>query len=277
MALGVRRLTSSRHPYLQVPAPIQLAHRGFSLEGLENTLPAFEAAVDLGLTHVETDVHATRDGVVVAFHDAGLDRVTDATGQIADRTWREVAEARVVGINGASAGVPKLEDLLGSWPNLRVNIDVKAWPAVGPLVDVLRRTDALHRVCVASFDDRRSAAVARALGPAVATSPGRLGVTRWRLGSLLPRCVPDAVAGLAARVPQASAVALQVPMAAGPLRVVTGRSVRAAHAQGLQVHVWTINDAPTMHRLLDLSVDGLITDRADILADVVRERRSGTT
>ena len=245
-----------------------MAHRGFSLHGLENTMPAFAAAVELGLTHVETDVHATRDGVVVAFHDASLDRVSDASGRITELPWGRVRAARVVGNQGQSAAIPRLDDLLEAWPDLRVNIDVKDWTAVQPLVEVLRRTSALDRVCVASFDDRRTAAVRRALGPGLATSPGRRGVTRWRLGSLLP----GPLGRVAGRVDTYAAVALQVPVAAGPLAVVTRHSIDVAHRQGLQVHVWTVDDIPQMHRLLDLGVDGLITDRADRLAEVVHAR-----
>ncbi|MEO7745621.1 MAG: glycerophosphodiester phosphodiesterase [Actinomycetota bacterium] len=258
------------HPYLQVEGPVVMAHRGFSLDGLENTMPAFGAAVGLGVTHVETDVHATADGALVAFHDASLDRVTDATGLIADLDWATVSRAQVIGAR-SSAGVPLLADVLASWPDLRVNIDVKDWPAIGPLVDVVRRASALHRVCVTSFDDRRTAAVRRALGPGLATSPGRRGVSRWRLGSLLPGRAGE----VAARLPGRSAVALQVPMSAGPLTVVTPRSIDLAHRQGLAVHVWTVNDAPTMRRLLDLGVDGLITDRADLAVEVTRAALRG--
>lgn len=255
------------HPYLDVPYPLGMAHRGFSTDGLENTMVAFEAAVALGMTHVETDVHATRDGVLVAFHDLELDRVTDGHGGIADATWEEVRRVRV----GGREPVPLLEDLLGAWPHLRVNIDVKDWPAVTPLVDVLRRTSSVDRVCVASFDDRRSAAVRRLIGPGLATSPGRRGVARWRAASLAP---PPLARGRL-RWPQGT-VALQVPAAAGPLPVVTAGSVRAAHRRGLQVHVWTVNDEHEMDRLLDLGVDGLISDRADTLARVLSRRRSQT-
>lgn len=254
------------HPYLDVPHPIGMAHRGFSVEGLENTMAAFEAAVALGMTHVETDVHATRDGALVAFHDLDLGRVTDGTGGIADASWAELRDVRVAG----REPIPLLEDLLGTWPQLRVNIDVKDWPAVTPLVDVLRRTGAVERVCVASFDDRRSAAVRRALGPRLATSPGRRGVARWRLRALLPG---ELAAVIDPRWPTGT-VALQVPAVAGPLQVVTRRSVAAAHRQGLQVHVWTVNDESEMHRLLDLGVDGLISDRADTLARVLSQRSS---
>lgn len=245
-----------------------MAHRGFSADGLENTMVAFEAAVALGVTHVETDVHATRDGVLVAFHDLDLARVTDGQGGIADLTWADLRRFRI----GGREPIPLLEDLLGAWPHLRVNIDVKDWPAVTPLVDVLRRTGAIRRVCVASFDDRRSAAVRRALGGRLATSPGRRGVTRWRAAALAPRAIGQRVAP---SWPPGT-VALQVPAAAGPVQVVTRRSVRAAHQAGLQVHVWTVNDEDEMDRLLDLGVDGLISDRADTMLRVLTRRRGQT-
>jgi glycerophosphoryl diester phosphodiesterase len=258
---------SARHPFLDVAGPVAMAHRGFSLDGLENTMTAFAAAVDLGLTHVETDVHATRDGVVVAFHDSVLDRVSDGRGAIADLTWADLRSVRV----GGAEVVPRLADLLSTWPRLRVNIDVKDWPAVTPVADVLAGVGALDRVCVASFDDRRSAAVQRLLGPRLATSLGRRAVLRWWLAATsrarwAQRLVP---------VP-AGAVAVQVPAGAGPLRVVTPGSVDLAHRLGLQVHVWTVNDAAEMHRLLDLGVDGLISDRSDTLRQVLTERAAHT-
>jgi glycerophosphoryl diester phosphodiesterase len=257
-----------RHPYLDVEGPIAMAHRGFSLDGLENTMTAFAGAVALGVTHVETDVHATRDGVLVAFHDRRIDRVTDGHGRIADLSWPQLRSVRVRG----AERIPRLDELLGSWPGLRVNIDVKDWSAVQPTVEALTRARALHRVCVTSFDDRRTAAVRARLGPGVATSPGRIGVVRWRVAALRPRGVRPASNGRRSWSPDASEIALQVPAGLGPLPVVTHRSVGLAHARGLQVHVWTIDDPAQMHRLLDLGVDGLITNRSDTLVGVLRAR-----
>jgi glycerophosphoryl diester phosphodiesterase len=258
------------HPFLDVDGPLGMAHRGFSRDGLENTMAAFEAAVALGTTHVETDVHATRDGRLVAFHDPLLDRVSDGRGAISSLTWAEVRRVRV----GDREPVPLLEDVLDAWPDLRVNVDVKDWPAVAPMADLLRRPGVLDRLCVASFDDRRTAAVRRLLGPdlerRLATSPGRRGVTRWRLGS----AVPGPAGVRSARPGTVGHVAVQVPVGAGPLRVVTRRSIDVAHRLGLQVHVWTVDDPRRMHRLLDLGVDGLISDRADVLQRVLRERRA---
>jgi glycerophosphoryl diester phosphodiesterase len=148
-----------------------------------------------------------------------------------------------------------------------VNIDVKAAPAIEPLVAAVRRTNALDRVCVASFSERRRSAVRRRLGPRVATSVGPLRVAAWRLGGAVP-VAGSPIARLALR----GAAAVQVPPGRGRLDVVTEASVRWAHAAGAQVHVWTVNDAAEMHRLLDLGVDGLITDRADLVPAVLRER-----
>jgi glycerophosphoryl diester phosphodiesterase len=278
LALGVQRLTaiigvamspsqplpqSPRFAFLDHQGPIVMAHRGFSLDGLENSLAAFSAAIDLGLDYLETDVHATRDGVLLAFHDDRLDRVTDARGAIAELPWSTVRQARI----GGREPIPLLEDVLGTWPDVRVNIDVKAAPAIDPLVLAITRTAALDRICVASFSERRRAAVRRALGPTLATSVGPARVATWRLGAPLPVAGPT-LARLALR----GAAAVQVPARAGRLEVVTRGSIQAAHAAGAQVHVWTVNDPVEMHRLFDLGVDGLITDRADLVRAVLSAR-----
>ena len=247
--------------YFDLGAPIALAHRGFSLAGLENSMVAFEAAVDLGFGYVETDVHATSDGVVVAFHDASLDRVTDASGAVGRLTWAQVRRARI----GGREPVPTLAELLHTWPDLRVNIDVKSSAAVGPTVEVIEREGAHDRVCLTSFSDARRLATLRGLSRPVATSGGTTVVRRFVLGTLLG-------ASDAARRALTGVDGLQVPERAGPVPVVTRRTIDAAHAAGTQVHVWTVNDPAEMHRLLDLGVDGIVSDRADLLRDVLRAR-----
>src|SRR5690606_4970656 len=126
---------------------IALAHRGFSLDGLENSMAAFEAAVRLGFRYVETDAHGTKDGVAVALHDASLDRTTDGRGFVAELPWSEVRTARIGGVEP----VPTLEELLGTFPELRVNIDVKGVSGIEPVAQAIERTQAHDRVCVASF------------------------------------------------------------------------------------------------------------------------------
>lgn len=224
-------------------------------------MAAFAAAVDLGYRYVETDVHATSDEVVVAFHDDSLDRVTDSRGPLAELPWSRVSKARIGGVEA----VPTLEELLGTWPELRVNIDVKSPGAIGPVARVIERTRAHHRVCVASFSDARRREVVRRLSAPVATSGGTRSIAGFRI----------ATAGHLSALGRAALSevdCLQVPVRYGRVTVVTGATVKAAHAAGRQVHVWTVNDAAQMTELLDLGVDGIVTDRADVLREVLLAR-----
>ena len=245
------------HPFLDAP-PLAFAHRGGAAEGDENTVEAFGRAVAMGYRYVETDVHATADGVPVVFHDPDLMRLTGSPGSVAGLRWADLAALRV----GGAGAVPRLDDVLGAWPDIRFNIDVKAGPAAVPTVEVVRRTGVADRVLLASFSDRRLAEVRRLAGPGVVTSLGARSVARLRLAS---------VTGLPVRLPR-SVVAAQVPPRAGPITVVDGRFLAYAHRRGLQVHVWTIDDPAEMHRLLDLGVDGIMTDRIEVLRDVYAAR-----
>ncbi|MCX3058731.1 glycerophosphodiester phosphodiesterase [Streptomyces beihaiensis] len=249
----------ARHPYLDHPGPLALAHRGGAADGLENTAAAFRRAVDLGYRYIETDVHATADGRIVAFHDATLDRVTDSRGRIADLPWSAVRHARVAG----SEPVPLFEDLLETFPDVRWNVDVKAEPALLPLVELIRRTRAWDRVCVGSFCEARVARAQAVAGPRLATSYGTKGVVGLRLRSY----------GVPAPL-RRSALCAQVPVAQSGVRVVDRRFVRAAHARGLQVHVWTVNEADEMRHLLDLGVDGIVSDQIETLRGVLADRGS---
>ncbi|MGW4288927.1 glycerophosphodiester phosphodiesterase [Streptomyces sp. NPDC004673] len=246
-----------RHPYLDHPGPIAFAHRGGAAEGTENTVAQFRRAVELGYRYIETDVHLTADGTLVAFHDDSLDRVTDGTGRVADLPWAEVRQARV----GGKEPVPLFAELLETFPEVRWNVDVKAEAALLPLLELVGRADAWDRVCLGSFSEARVRRAQRLAGPRLATSFGTLGVLGLRLRSW----------GLPAPV-RGSAVAAQVPEAQSGVPVADRRFVRAAHALGLQVHVWTVNEPERMHRLLDLGVDGIMTDHIDTLREVMEDR-----
>ncbi|GMA35730.1 glycerophosphodiester phosphodiesterase [Demequina litorisediminis] len=140
------------HPYFDNGGrPAALAHRGFSLDGLENSMKAFQAAVDLGFGYLETDAHGTADGVAVALHDETLDRTTDATGRVDERQWSSVKAARIGGLEP----VPALEDVLGTWPDVKVNIDVKGDSGIVPVAKAIERTKAHDRVCLGSFSVER--------------------------------------------------------------------------------------------------------------------------
>ena len=148
---------AQRFAFLEHDGPLAFAHRGGAAGGLENSMAAFQHAVELGYRYLETDVHATADGVLLAFHDSTLDRVTDRRGQVARLSWSAVSRARIGGVEP----IPLLEDLLGAWPDIRLNVDVKEAARRAPLVRTLQRTGAIDRVCVASFSHRRLRAVRR--------------------------------------------------------------------------------------------------------------------
>lgn len=253
--------------YLASPVPIGLAHRGGwptdpsgrVRTDLENTALAFEHAVRLGYRYLETDARATADGVLLAFHDPVLDRVTDRTGTVAELPYAQVARARV----GGSEPIPLLEDLLGSLPEARFNIDVKADFAVEPLRRVLRRTNAWHRVCVGSFSQARLERVRRTFDRPVALSSGPVDVLRLRAASLVPLLLP-----LARR----DVSCVQIPLRHRGFPLVSRDLVAAAHRLGLQVHVWTVNDPALMERLLDVGVDGIVTDDVAALRRVLADR-----
>ncbi|MFF2776687.1 glycerophosphodiester phosphodiesterase [Streptomyces sp. NPDC058052] len=254
-------MTRVRHPYLDHPLPLPFAHRGGTADGLENTAAAFRRAAAAGYRYFETDVHTTADGVLVAFHDATLDRVTDVSGQIRDLPWAAVREARVAG----KEPLPLFEDLLQEFPEARWNVDLKTESALAPLVDLIARTDAWDRVLVGSFTEARVARAQRLAGPRLATSYGVTGVAALRMRSF----------GIPAPL-RAGAVAAQVPETQGGIRVVDRRFVREAHARGLQVHVWTVNDPERMDSLLDLGVDGIMTDHLETLREVLTARGAWT-
>ena len=247
-----------RHGYLDAPAPLAFAHRGGAADGDENTAAAFARAVALGYRYVETDVHATADGVPVVFHDPTLRRVTGEPGRIADLRWADLSSVRV----GGAALVPRLDEVLGAWPQVRFNIDVKSDGGVEPTVATVTRAGAGERVLLASFSDARLARLRALAGPKAATSLGMRGVARLRLASLHGRPL---------RLPP-SVVAAQVPVSFGRVPVVDRRFLAYCHRIGLQVHVWTIDDPAQMHHLLDLGVDGIMTDHVSVLRDVYRSR-----
>jgi glycerophosphoryl diester phosphodiesterase len=245
-------------PVLEHPGPIPFAHRGGASEVPENTMAAFQHAVDLGYRYLETDVHLTVDGVLLAFHDDVLDRVTDRTGVIHELRWSEIEPARV----GGTEPIPRFDELLAAWPDVRFNIDPKHDRAVDALAEAIDRAGAIDRVIIGAFSDKRLARLRERLGPRLCTSLGPRSVAKLRaasyglpLGSLPSPCV-------------------QVPVRHGGVTIVDERFVRVAHRSGLQVHVWTVDDPAEMDRLLDLGVDGIMTDRPEVLKQVLIDRHS---
>jgi glycerophosphoryl diester phosphodiesterase len=216
-------------------------------------MPAFAGAVALGFTYVETDAHVTADGVVLAFHDDRLDRVTSMEGRISDLAWSEVSKALV----DDTEPIPLLKEILESWPNIRVNIDAKSDEVVEPLAALLARLNCLDRVCIGSFSDSRLERLRTLLGPDLCTSMGpkavaRVKATSYRIGNSVP-----------------PGDCLQVPVSSRGITLVDDRFIRRAKAIGIPVHIWTIDDEAEMNRLLDMGVSGIMTDRPALLRSVL--------
>ena len=257
-------------PFLDTPRPHAFAHRGGAAHAAENSWTAFEHAVKLGYSYLETDARATSDGKLMAFHDRTLDRVTDGSGPIGSRTYQEVMALRVAG----SEPIPLVEDLLGAWPEVRFNIDLKDEPGIALLAGALRRTGAWDRVCVTSFSGSRLRAARGLLDRPVcmATSPAVIAAIRYTLGRASQGRGQGSGAGRPPGLLARRLADWQVRCTQVPARVASGSFVRRAHALGLDVHVWTINDRAEMIRLLDLGADGIMTDDIGLLREVLIER-----
>lgn len=248
------------HPYLDHDRPIGLAHRGGAREFPENSLTAFQGCLDLGISHIETDVRATVDGVPVIFHDETLERVTDRVGRVRDLPFNEVGRARI----GGADPVASLESVLGMFPQMQFNLDIKEDNAVEPTLDVLERTRSLDRVGVAAFSLARLRRVRQRFGNRVCTAlaPQEVAVLLGR--SRLPRMpVPRGLGD------PTGPICVQIPPRAGRLTLVEPGLIRAAHDRGWPVHVWTVDDPAAMRALLAMGVDGLISDRPTILRQVL--------
>lgn len=242
------------HAFLDHTGPAAIAHRGGALENVENTMAAFAHSVELGYSYAETDVHATADGVVVAFHDDNLARITKGvhTGLIRDLSWDEFRRIPI----GEQERIPRLEEVLTTFPDLRLTIDPKSDSAAGPLMRVLEQTN-LDRVCIGAFSDARLDRFAERFGDRLCMGLGPRAVTRLRLGLSLAQVLGRVV---------------QIPPARFGIPLTDRWMIRAARRRGLAVHVWTIDERHQMETLLDRGVDGIMTDKPGLLRQVFEER-----
>ncbi len=255
-------------PVLAGNSPIAAAHRGSRELWPENTMPAFQGAVDLGFNWIETDLHLTSDGVLMTFHDDTLDRCTDQLGQIGERSAADLKNANAghefsidddYPYREERVPIPTLEEVVTSFPSVNFILDMKAPGLERHLVEFILEHSLQDRVIVGAFNDGRIKTFRRLTKGSVATSSGPLETIKVRA---------KAWAKLPAKT---RADAFQVPVKMG-IKVVDASFVAAAHKADKHVHVWTINERAEMERLLDLGVDGLITDRPDTLAEVFGDR-----
>lgn len=245
----------SQSSYLDAEGPIPFAHRGGAMVahnlGIENSLTAFTHAFELGYRYFETDVRATKDGVPVACHDERLDRLAGDAKAIRDVHSSELEH---LSLGGKDQIVP-LETLLEAFPEVHFNIDIKSNDAVTPTIQIVRERELVSRVCLAAFDHTRLVQV-RAIAPEMLTSASTRETGLMVSGFSVPK----------------SPRVFQVPVRYRGVPVVTPLFIAKAHRYGKHVHVWTIDDPQEMHRLLDMGVDGVMTDRTDLLKDVLIER-----
>ncbi len=248
---------------------VAIAHRGSRILWPENTMTAFRGAVDLGYRWLETDLHATSDGVLVCIHDDTVDRTTDGSGPASEKTLAEIQSLdagyrhRSSGewrFRGSGVRIPTLEEVASSFEGASLVVDLKQDGLEALLVDLVDRLGLWDRLVVGSFSDERLARFRTLSGGRVRTStgPGET-LKAWRRAWV--------------GTPERFADAVRVPRTHFGFPVVTRRTVAGFHRGGYQVHVWTVNSEKWMNRLLDWEVDGIITDRPDLLRSVL-ERRS---
>lgn len=265
-------MTPSRHPFLD-PFPVVCAHRGNSADYPENTMPAFRSAAEAGVDCIETDVHLTRDGECVVWHDDSVDRMSNGRGKIGEYRFTELQRLDAgygytpdgggsFPFRGRGIRIPALEELLDELPHMRFNIDLKARDPhlVERFAAVVQKCGAERRVLGASFDHATLQLLRRRL-PDLATSFSRREAASFLIRQklrVLP--APSRTEGLV----------LQVPVRYSGVTVVTSSFIRRAHRNGLYVQVWTVNEADEMQRLLDMGVDGIFTDAPTVLQDVLR-------
>lgn len=264
-----------RRPFLSADGPLLFAHRGGATLFPENTLLAFRGALELGLTFIETDVHLTRDGVLVVHHDATVDRTTNGSGPIAGMTLAEVRaldagyrfEDAEGGFPQRARGltVPTLDEAFDLSTAARFNVELKTAGEAGvrALWNLIEARGIHDRILVAAEVHPTVRDFRRTAGGRVATSASRreallfLAASRLSLDGALPFPFD----------------ALQLPVRHLGLQVIDRRLIQAAHRRGVQVHAWTIDDPNEMRALLDLGVDGLMSDRPDHLAQLARGTR----
>ncbi|MCP4966334.1 MAG: glycerophosphodiester phosphodiesterase [bacterium] len=255
-------------PYLSAEYPLRFAHRGSRTLWPENTAEAFQGAIDLGYRYIETDVRISKDGVVVAFHDATLERTTNGVGAVGDWDFEDLCrldaawwfdEANGYPLRGTGVRIRSLAEVFVAWPDAYFNIDLKGRRLEWAVADAIKRHGRESSTLIGSFTDRRIARFRRITNGEIAVSAGPTNVLAMVNASRAGRTVRRPVA------------AYQLPFNYKSVPI-NSKLVDAIHRADAQIHTWTVNQAPDMHRLLDLGVDGIVTDRPDTLNEVLRER-----
>ncbi len=262
--------------YLSPPRPRAFGHRGAAALAPENTLPSFALAAAFGVEYLELDVHASSDGVIVVHHDDLVDRTTDGSGPVRQMAWRDLesldaghrftVDGKSFPYRGQGVRVPTLEAVLRAHPEGRFNIEIKQGdpPIVDEVVAILRRAGVVERTLLAAEHASIMTAIRDAVGDEIVTGSSTEDVlaffTRLEEGTLDSYHPPG--------------VALQIPTDFGDRVLVSPESIAGAHAVGLEIHVWTINQPEEIARLLRLGVDGVMSDAPGLVTAAIAARGS---
>ncbi len=234
---------------------LPIAHRGGNTDFTENTIEAFRRARELGYRCIELDVQLSLDGVVYVYHDTNFKRLLHLDKNFSETSSEEIDTFL---INGKYK-IPRLEHIFNLFPDLIFNIDAKSWDVVEPLAEVIRSSNSLSRVHIASFSDRRVRYLSKLLNDKVKTVAGVSQVIKFVFGFLT---------GIMFKF---SADFIQVPESKFGIKLVSTRSIKYAHMIGILMHVWTINEEEKMRSLIELGVDGIMTDHCKKLKDVLEK------
>ena len=249
-------ILDNTHPFFEGFQFFGFIHRGGAKEATENTLEAFQHSADMGFKFMETDIQGTKDGEVVIFHDHDLSRMADINKEIKELTYKEIKQIELVG----GGRIPSLNELLTSFPNLRFNIDFKTFNTIEKGVEIIKENKAISRVCLASFSSSRLKKIRKLAGPDCCSSMSQLEVVYQLMKSInLPS-------------PQVNGFCAQVPTSQWGIPIVTRRFIDYAHKKNKFVHVWTIDTESEMEKLIELGVDGLMTDRPSVLYRVMKKK-----
>lgn len=243
-------------PYFDTQRPHLLAHRGLSMHrnGIdENSIEAFRQAIAAGCTHLESDVHATLDGIAVLFHDDDLRRVAGSSQKISELTYAQLSEITLE----FGSVVPTLEEVLLEFQGLRLNLDIKSTGAIAPTAEVINRTGSHDRVLVSSFSSRRRLQALSLMERPVATSAS--------MREVLLLLASHYLFGLGTRSIAKNIDALQIPPSQGPIKLSTKSFIKRLRSNGLEVHFWTINDPKLALELIERGATGVVSDRVDLI------------
>lgn len=249
-----------KHPYLDSPFSFKIfAHRGLIYTGNavtfdENTIPAFSAALAAGAHYLELDVQSSKDGVAIVFHDDSLNRVSEQTGQLSEKTWIELQKVKL----NLGGTIPTLDQVLETFPNSKINIDVKSEAAIPGIASAVAKHGASSRVLLTSFSEKRRTKALLQV-PGTATSPSAFQMLKIRLGQLL---------GFGLERLLAKVDILQIPVSYGILRLDSPRFIRSVKRHDVEVIYWTINNPEEALRLRQRGADGIVTDRTDLMVQL---------